>query len=389
MNRLYFHLFTILFCLSFSFLRDPSLTLLTFFLLSIIATLYNYIRSKTAVPLLLCLILLSFGIFKSEMLLFYPILLFPFFIDIKSIPCGGWLSYNKLFAAYIFIGAGTFVRLIVKPDTEFISSFSISSLFLAFYILSGCLLSLLFALTYNRFETLKNLYRKNRDDSTELALLLKERNQTLLAKQDYEIYAATLRERNRIAREIHDNLGHSLTRSILITGSLKITNHDETLVSQLEVLDETLNSAMTNIRNSVHDMHDESINLKEVIATLVTDFIFCPIDYSYDCTYNIPTNVTFCFISIIKEAFSNCIKHSNATKISLSVREHPGLFQLVIKDNGNPLGLTEKELEEKGNGIGLRNMLERVQALNGYLRIDTQNGFFIFVTIPKNIKEES
>lgn len=280
------------------------------------------------------------------------------------------------------------IRIITHPNTIFLTSFPISTLLLTFWVLSGCLLSLLLALTYNRFQRLKNLYQKSRDDSTELALLLKERNQTLLAKQDYEIYAATLRERNRIAREIHDNLGHSLTRSILITGSLKITNTDAALVSQLDVLEETLSSSMTNIRNSIHDMHDDSINLKEVISTLVKEFIFCPIDFSYECTYIIPTKVTFCFISIIKEAFSNCIKHSNATNVTLTVREHPGLFQLSLKDNGTPTNFSEMELEENSRGIGLRNMLERVHALNGYMRIDTHNGFYIFVTIPKNTQED-
>ena len=49
---------------------------------------------------------------------------------------------------------------------------------------------------------------KLRDDSTEKNLLLEEKNHMLVEKQNYEIYTATLKERNRIAREIHDNVGH-------------------------------------------------------------------------------------------------------------------------------------------------------------------------------------
>ena len=59
-----------------------------------------------------------------------------------------------------------------------------------------------------------------RDTSTELNLVLQEKNKNLMEKQDYEIYLATLRERNRIAREIHDNVGHMLSRSILQMGAL-------------------------------------------------------------------------------------------------------------------------------------------------------------------------
>ena len=42
----------------------------------------------------------------------------------------------------------------------------------------------------------------------------------------------------------------------------------------------------------------------------------------------------YCFISITKEAFANIMKHSNATKVQLILREHPGLYQLCIEDNG-------------------------------------------------------
>lgn len=63
--------------------------------------------------------------------------------------------------------------------------------------------------------------RRIKDDSEERTLLLAEKNKALQEKQNYEIYAATLRERNRIAREIHDNVGHLLSRTILLTGAGK------------------------------------------------------------------------------------------------------------------------------------------------------------------------
>ena len=94
------------------------------------------------------------------------------------------------------------------------------------------------------------------------------KNRMLVEKQDYEIYAATLKERNRIAREIHDNVGHLLSRSILITGAAKALNASDTLSPVLDNLDHSLNQAMTSIRSSVHDLHDESLNLKEAAESL-------------------------------------------------------------------------------------------------------------------------
>lgn len=74
----------------------------------------------------------------------------------------------------------------------------------------------------------------------------------------------TLRERNRIAREIHDNVGHMLSRSILQMGALITIHKEEPLHGQLAGVGETLNQAMNSIRESVHDLHDESIDLRAV-----------------------------------------------------------------------------------------------------------------------------
>lgn len=94
------------------------------------------------------------------------------------------------------------------------------------------------------------------------------KNKALAEKQNSEIYAATLRERNRIAREIHDNVGHVLSRTILLTGAARAINKDQNLDSLLKGLDNSLNSAMDSIRSSVHDLHDDAVNLQETIKGL-------------------------------------------------------------------------------------------------------------------------
>ena len=69
-------------------------------------------------------------------------------------------------------------------------------------------------------QRLEDQLKKQRDDSQELSLLLESRNKALIERQNYEIHLATLKERNRIAREIHDHVGHMLSRSILQVGAL-------------------------------------------------------------------------------------------------------------------------------------------------------------------------
>ena len=250
-------------------------------------------------------------------------------------------------------------------------------------ILFGGALSWYLQLRITEYEVLDNVYKKTRDDSTELNLLLKEKNKSLLEKQDYEIYTATLRERNRIAREIHDNVGHMLSRSILMLGALKTVNRQDNLSEPLANLENTLTQAMDSVRVSVHDLHDDSINLQEVMENLVGEFHGCPITLTYDMGHHVPREIKYSFITIVKEALVNISKHSNATKVKITLREHPGLWQLSIEDNGSVQGGIAS------SGMGLENMRERIGALNGRIDIRKDSGFHIFATVPKETNQKS
>lgn len=251
---------------------------------------------------------------------------------------------------------------------------------------SWLILPLIFLSLYLAYQTrkqleLQNTLNESRDNSVEKERLLKEKNRHLLENQDDQIYIATLKERNRIAREIHDNVGHMLSRSILQVGAMLAICKDETLKPHLTTLKETLDTAMNSIRNSVHDLHDESVDLKNALEGLVQSFTFCDVQFDCEISKYIPKEVKYCFLAIVKEAFNNTMKHSNATKVTITVKEHPAFYQLLIEDNG-----TKKSTESVSSdtsGIGLSNMKERVDGLHGIIHITEENGFRIFVSIPK------
>lgn len=233
-------------------------------------------------------------------------------------------------------------------------------------------------------QYLENKLRKIRDDDTELQIVLEEKNRTLRKKQDYEIYAATLKERNRIAREIHDNVGHMLSRSILMVGAMKAIQKEDALSETLKQLEDTLNTAMDNVRESVHDLHDESVNLKETLEALTGEFTFCPATLIYDMGYDVPREIKYSFIAIIKEALSNVMKHSDATVVRITAREHPGLYQLIVADDGKRIDSRRIERrKELSDGIGLKNIEDRTKSLGGNLQVQTKEGFCIYVTVPK------
>lgn len=254
----------------------------------------------------------------------------------------------------------------------------------------GSLLAILLEKRTEQYEILESSFKESQDDSRERNFLLKEKNKALLEKQEYELYAATLRERNRIAREIHDNVGHVLSRSILLVGAMKTMNHEEAMNVMLENLDISLNSAMDSIRSSVHDLHDEALNLREAVDGLINDFEFCPIELHYDMGNDLPKEIKYCFIGIVKEALANVMKHSNATHVVIIMREHPALYQLCIEDNGTAVSSAAGRAENGDaasfrQGIGLANMRERVRNLKGSFQIMEQQGFKIFITIPKEL----
>lgn len=221
-----------------------------------------------------------------------------------------------------------------------------------------------------------------RDASMEHDMLMEQMNHQLIEKQNAQIYNATLKERNRIAREIHDNVGHMITRSILQVGAIGVINTDEKLKAPIADLKSTLDTAMDSMRKSVHDLYDESVDLRQALAKLKpTDSAFAFL-LEYDCEDDVPRDVKYAFIAIAKEAVNNAVKHSNGDEIRIIVREHPAFYQLEIMDNGT--SADERRLSgETGDGIGIKNIKERVAAIGGTMRIKADDGFMIFVTLMK------
>lgn len=235
----------------------------------------------------------------------------------------------------------------------------------------------------DRYEKLLYEYHQVRDDTAEAAILLRDKNRELMKNQDYEVELATLAERNRIAREIHDNVGHLLTRSILQVSALQVLyGSNEELTEQIGAVKSTLTDAMDNVRQSVHNLHEESIDLRQQISKLIDDYTFCPVELIYD-SGTLPKEMNYAVIAIIKEALSNIARHSNATNASISILEHPSLYQIQIRDNGSMPNVSG-HCAASGDGIGLSNMEERVRAFHGIFHIDRSNGFKIFISIPKS-----
>ena len=342
------------------------------FILCVTFYLFNITDTKRIIPILIVIIIsAALSYFEKNVLKYIGVVAFvilcfyysEFFFFIPVVFYDLILSKEKL------LWTSMLVPIIISiGETSWINY-----VFISVFIL----LTLLLKFKTKRYIKLKDKYFELHDNSREMEIMLEVKNKKLMEQQDNEINIATLNERNRIARDIHDNVGHMLSRSILQIGALLAINKDENTKESLKTINESLSQAMTSIRNSVHDLHEQSIDLSNEIKTIITNFTFCPIELDYDIDSSIDKKLKYCFITVIKEALSNVIKHSDATKVSIILREHPALFQLVIHDNGT------KYKAESSDGIGLTNIKDRVAAFNGNMNINTDKGFKIFISIPK------
>lgn len=249
-------------------------------------------------------------------------------------------------------------------------------------LLAGALLSVYFAYSTVNINQLYKEKIRLRDDNEEVVRLERARRALIVRNQDAEIQMATLKERNRIAREIHDNVGHLLSRCILQLGAVRMIHKDETVAEELQSVLEGLNESMTSIRKSVHDLHNDAVDLKQSIEKLIESNKEFTTDFDYDVENDFPMKIKYCIISVITEGFQNAVKHSNGDSISILVREHPGMYQVVFHDNGT--GAVIKE-----DGIGLHNIENRVRELGGMVSFSVEKGFRIFISIPKEVKNET
>lgn len=348
----------LLYCFGIVWIKSIDTAFVTAFLFAVIYASMNFYTASKRVNLGMTIGYLCVALFLPNAVFFLPLVLY------------GMLEYRRYVLTATLCGLCIY-HFSGNPE-------------LLCFLGTGCIISGMMQACTEKYEVLEDKIKRIRDDSTEMNLILKKKNEILLEKQDYEIYTATLKERNRIAREIHDNVGHMLSRAILMVGAAKAVHGKGNLSEGLDQLESTLNTAMTSIRESVHDLHDESVNLQEVLKALTEEFTFCPVNLEYDMGYDVPKEIKYSFIAIIKEALHNVVKHSNAENVIIIVREHPGLFQLIIKDNGE---MVSREVEMETEGIGISNMKERVESMGGTIQIQRQKGFCIYITVPK--KEEN
>ena len=203
---------------------------------------------------------------------------------------------------------------------------------------------------------------------------------------------AHLSERTRIARDIHDNVGHQLTRAIMQIQAGRVvaeSKGDQATEHMLDDVGKTLNEAMTTIRRSVHDLEDEGTDFASQMEDASSEASMGRLKVDLNNGIETaPAPVCRCLATIVREALTNTVRHSSARSAQVILRDLPAFWQMVVQDDGGiqqsqPDSSHPKEPELQ-RGMGLADMEARARALGGTANSGpNRQGWKVFVSLPK------
>ena len=198
---------------------------------------------------------------------------------------------------------------------------------------------------------------------------------------------AALQERNRIAREIHDAVGHNLTAlRIQLENALLFSrsNADKT-EGHLKIAQQLAAKALAEIRQSVSTLRSDPLqgqSLVTALEQLCLDFqqqVTGRFIYNIEISRPITAEMSATVYRLVQEAMTNVARHSQAEQIKLQIKTEPGYLSLVLDDNG--IGF---DPAKNTAGFGLNSMRERTAAMGGQFQIITapEQGCQVKVQLP-------
>ncbi|MDF5711723.1 MAG: sensor histidine kinase [Nostoc sp. S4] len=243
--------------------------------------------------------------------------------------------------------------------------------------------SLVFALSLVFVLLMMNAVLSERHSRQKLAIANEKLRQYAMQIENQ----ATLEERNRIAREIHDSLGHSLTAlNLQLETALKLWQSNPIKAETfLKTAKELGSKALNDVRQSVSTMRSNPLqeqSLELAIAGLVESFHrsngILPI-YQINLEYSLPPEINTAIYRITQESLTNISKYASATEVKIELITIRSNLRLIIQDNGRGF-----DFRQNTTGFGLHSMRDRTLALGGEFNINTTpgSGCKIIVNIP-------
>ena len=193
------------------------------------------------------------------------------------------------------------------------------------------------------------------------------------------------RERKRIAREIHDTLGHALTGISAGIDAVKVLVDIDTnrAKEQLNNVSVVVRDGIRDVRGSLNKMRPgalENNTLKEALIKIIREYeaisnLEIHLRYKWD---NIDLDIAKedIVFRVIQESITNSVRHGHAKTIWIELLEEEEAYVMTIQDDG--VGFDELHY-----GYGLKQMQERLMIIGGSVRFENRDGFYTYIEIPK------
>ncbi len=296
---------------------------------------------------------------------------------LMGLPLAG-MAVNRLSPRWRWLVYAALIATVILPiglrystwETAFLNGFIIST-------------AILFVVVFSQFRLNE---QQAREKAEELAKQLKVANHQLAEYASQVEELAATQERNRLAREIHDNLGHYLTIVNVQIEAAKVTfdSDPRRALDSLNKAQELTQKGLASVRESVSALRVspvENRQLAEAISALIEETRAIGISTKFDIFGEPRTadeKVALALYRAAQEGLTNVRKHAHASRVDVELDfSQPDKIRLSIRDDGTGAADTS-------NGFGLVGIRERVQLLGGTFKVETQvgGGFYLEVSVP-------
>lgn len=214
------------------------------------------------------------------------------------------------------------------------------------------------------------------------ALKLQEKNRIEAVIESQE------KERQRIARELHDSLGQILALSKINLSRISTDGLEAENRNLLDNITNLIDESCREVRAISYNLMPPDLdnkNLAEILENLINknrladDIVY---EFNSHMSYEqLSLACKFTLYRVLQEILQNIIKHAAADRVIITISQSGDYINLLVEDNGKGFDTNLANL-----GLGLKNIHSRIKLLNGYLDIDSSinNGTVFNVSIPLN-----
>ena len=207
----------------------------------------------------------------------------------------------------------------------------------------------------------------------------RKRAEEALSSVNRRLFEAQETERARIARDLHDDIGQRLALLAVGLGQLKGLQPDSSgeALSSMDALQKQTAEIITDVQALSHELHPPRLLLLGVVAAMRgfcreisgqknVDVVF----RSENVPASVPHDTSLCLFRVLQEAVHNAVRHSRVGRFDVHLRGNGDTVCLTVRDEG--VGF-DVDAANRGMGLGLTSMKERLKLVGGELSIESQS----------------